>query len=374
PGFSGDGGKATAAQLHVPVYPVVDAAGNLFISDFNNHRVRKVTPDGNITTVLGDGQSFSGGNGGPATDASLNLPASVAWDDGSVLVAEAAGGQVRRISPNGTITDFAGSGPCTGLQVRNGQKATAACLQAPDGLAVDSRGDVFIADGQASIVYEVTPDGNIKAVAGGGQPKSGIGDGGPPTGASLLEPSGLAIDSAGDLFIADTGHNRVRELLRGDIRTVAGNGDNQVTGDHKQAKTAGVNTPSGLAFDEAGNLFVVEGSGAVRQISPDGIITTVADPIVNHVVLANAGQHSYSIAIGPLGEIYEAISDENRVRLFGPRASPNGQIIAGTGSGRVADGDGRATGTPIPGPCALALAGHALIVVSATGEVFAVGV
>jgi serine/threonine-protein kinase len=377
PGFNGptgDGGSAQTAQLDPMSTLAVDRNGDVYFDDLLANRVREVSADGNVTTVLGDGQSRSSGNGGAATDASLNLPDAVVWDDGSVLVAEGAGGQVRRISPNGTITDFAGTGPCTAVQVRNGEKATDACLQAPDGLAVDGRGDVYIADGEASMVYEVSPDGNIKAVAGGGQPKSGVGDGGPATGASLLYPSGLAVNAAGDLFIADTGHNRVRELSHGDIKSVAGNGGNQPTGDHKQAKAAGVDAPGGLAFDAAGDLFVVEGSGAVRQISPNGTITTVSTAIVTTDALAGAGQHPYSIAIGPLGEIYEAVSIDNRVRRFGPQAAPSGEVVAGSGSDRVGDGDGTATGTSIPGPCAMALAGQALIVVSATGEVFAVGV
>jgi NHL repeat len=253
PGFSGDGGKATEAQLKILGDVVVDGAGNLFIADLYNHRVRKVTPDGIITTYAGSGPvdavtpidgdarngGFSGDNG-PATDARLNGPGGLAVDThGNLFIADYYNSRVRKVdATTGMITTVAGNGH-PGYS-GDGGKATDARLNGPISLAVNGAGNLFIGEYKNNRVRKVTPDGMITTVAG-------------------TEGGELAVDSAGNLFITDTARVRRIDAVTGTISTVAGNGKNQpYAGDDGLATDTGLRDPSGLAIDAAGNLFIEE--------------------------------------------------------------------------------------------------------------------
>jgi sugar lactone lactonase YvrE len=237
-GSSGDGGPATSASLSVPYGMAADSAGNLYIADTDNSRIRKVS-NGTITTVVGNGfQGFSG-DGGPATSASLYLPTGVAADSaGNLYISDAVNNRIRKVS-GGTITTFAGNG---GYRASgDGGPAAIASLDEPLGVAVDSAGNLYIADGNNRI--RKVSNGTITTVAGDGV-MAFSGDGVPATSASL-QPSGVAVDSAGNLYIADAVNQRIRKVSNGTIATVAGNGNKGFSGDGGPATSASLNFPGG---------------------------------------------------------------------------------------------------------------------------------
>jgi sugar lactone lactonase YvrE len=273
-GFAGDGGPATMAQLTNPEGIAVDGAGNLYIADRDNHRVRKVTPAGTISTVAGTGAAGFSGDGGQASAAQLKGPQGVAVDGaGALYIADTGNSRVRRVAPDGVITTVAGSGTA-GFSGDGGQ-AILAQLGAPSALAIDGSANLFILD--TNRVRKVAPGGVISTVAGTGT--AGFsGDGGPATAAQVNAPEDLAVDAAGNLYIADYLNNRVRKVTPGGlISTFAGTGDKGFAGDGGQAASALLNVPAGLAFDAAGNLYIADyGNNRVRAVVPGGVITTVA--------------------------------------------------------------------------------------------------
>src|SRR5579871_2031766 len=210
-GFLGDGGPATSAQLTQPFGVVTDAAGNLYITDSSNYRIRKVDTSGNINTIAGNGTAGFSGDGGPALSASLNKPFGISIDGaGNLYFADSSNHRIRKIDTNGIITTVAGNG--TGGFSGDGGLATKAELFRPWDVKVDSAGDLFIVDYNNNRVRMVTPDGIINTIAGSSGPGF-AGDGGPATSAKLNFPTGIAIDpSNGDLYIADSGNNVIRQL------------------------------------------------------------------------------------------------------------------------------------------------------------------
>jgi DNA-binding beta-propeller fold protein YncE len=281
--FFGDGGPATGAGLHEPFGVAVDAAGNLFIGDFNNHRVRKVSPEGTITTVAGNGQSGHSGDGGPATRARL-WPQGVAVDPlGNLFIAdwEYENGRIRKVDPAGIITTVAGGGRPADRR-GDGGLATNARLAWAGGPALDAKGNLFIPDFVDNRVRMVRPDGTILTVAGGGQPADGLGDGGPATNARLAGPFTVVVDAGGNLFIADLIGERVRKVSpAGIITTVAGTGQIGFTGDGGPALAARLNSPHGLALDRAGNLLFAEGT---RRKPPYGYPDRLGNSLVRKVI------------------------------------------------------------------------------------------
>jgi uncharacterized protein (TIGR03437 family) len=272
PGFSGDGGPATAAQLDAPGGLVFDAAGNLIVADSLNNRIRKISGGGVITTIAGGGTVYPG-NAVQATQASLFRPLAVTIDSvGNLYV---AAGWIQKIATDGTISILAGNG--TYNFSGDGGAATMAQLWEPQDVAIDSSGNVFISDQANFVVRRVDTQGTITTVAGNGT-CGNPGDGGAAILASLCYPAGLAIDSAGNLYIADSTNNRIRRVsLGGTISTVAGNGDQGFSGDGGPAASATLNNPLGVAVDGAGNLFIADyANNRVRKVSTTGIITTVA--------------------------------------------------------------------------------------------------
>ena len=210
-GFGGDGAAATGASLDTPTVVVLDAAGNLYIADTLNHRIRKVGTDGIISTIAGTGNALSSGDGGPASSAALNTPEGLAVDGaGNLYVSESEGHRIRKIAPDGTITTVAGNGNA-GFQ-GDGGPATQASLYYPKGIAVDpASGNLYIADWLNSRVRVVTPDGNINTVAGNGF-YDYYGDGGPATSAALKFPWGVTVDAAGNVYVADDENSTIRKL------------------------------------------------------------------------------------------------------------------------------------------------------------------
>ncbi len=314
-GFGGDGAVATAAQLNAPSGVASDAAGNIYIADLSNYRIREVS-GGMINTIAGTGTAGSGGDSGSAAVATLAGPAGIAVDGaGNIYIADGPGNRVRRIS-GGIITTFAG-GNGGGFAGDTGA-ATSAQLNYPSAVAIDSAGDVYIADTGNNRIRKVT-NGIITTVAG----SAGLGyngDNQSPTIATLWSPQGIAVDSLGNLYIADTNNQRIREVSNGIITTVAGNGTAGFLGDGGSPAAAEINSPHGLLIDSSNNLYIADtGNNMIRKVT-GATITRVA----------GTGQPGYAgdgglptnaqlnlpwaLAIDPNGYLYVADSQNNVIR------------------------------------------------------------
>ncbi|MET9931167.1 MULTISPECIES: RICIN domain-containing protein [unclassified Streptomyces] len=275
-GGAGDGGPALSAQLSYPTGLAVDRAGALYAAEHGGHRVRKLTTDGKITTITGTGTAGFGGDGGPAAAARLNKPRDVVVDaDGTLYIADAENHRVRKVTPDGTISTAAGTG--TAGFSGDGGPATSARLNNPYALLLDSTGVLYIAEWGNNRIRKVTPDGKISTIAGTGTAGYG-GDNGPATSAHLRDPYGMTADSAGALYVADASNHRVRKITPdGTITTVAGTGTAGFSGDGGPATSARLDRPYGLAFDSTGTLYISDFKNhRVRKVTPDGTITTVA--------------------------------------------------------------------------------------------------
>ncbi len=291
-----------------------DTDGNLYIADTNNHRIRKIDPLGTITTVAGDGTAGDGGDEGPATAAQLNAPRGVAA--GSLYIADTDNHRIRKINDDETIATVAGDG--TAGYSGDGGPATAAQLDSPSGVAADATGNLYIADTDNHRIRKVDALGIITTVAGDGT----AGDGGPAAAAQLNSPSGVAVDADGNLYIADTGNHRIRKVdALGIITTAAGDGTAGDGGDDGPAAAAQLDSPSGVAADADGNLYIADTNNhRIRKVDALGIITTVAgdgtagfggDDGEAAAAQLNAPA---GIVVDAAGNLYVADSDNHRIR------------------------------------------------------------
>jgi uncharacterized protein (TIGR03437 family) len=329
----GDGGPATQGQLNSPSGVAVDNAGNIYIADSGDNRIRKVS-GGIITTVAGGGSSL--GDGGPATQGRLSDPEGVAVDNaGSFYIADFGYSRIRKVN-GGVITTAAGNG--YGGFSGDGGAAINASLAGPSGVAVDPAGDLFIADFYSERVRRVS-GGIITTVAGAGG-GTFFGDGGPAPGGTLLNPEDVAVDPAGDLYVADSGNNCIRKVSGGTITTVAGNGVPSFLGDGGSATSASLNEPSSVALDSAGNLYIADYlNGRIRKVS-GGRINTVAG---GGATLGDGGPATSALLSGPsgvavdsAGNLYIADTYNNRVRKVS-----GGTITTFAGNGNAGySGDG----------------------------------
>jgi sugar lactone lactonase YvrE len=270
PDFSGDGGPATKAKLSCPHSVAIDDAGNLYVADSGNNRIRKVDGSGTITTIAGTGKFSSGGDGGPATEAGLQSPKGIAFDlAGNLLVADSGNNQIRKIDPGGTITTIAGTGE-PGYS-GDGGPATAAKLEAPRTVAVGPSGAVYIAEPNVHRIRKVDAKGIISTVAG--TSKAGFsGDGGPAKSAQLDMPRGVGVDGEDNVYIADSLNHRIRRVGGdGIITTIAGTGQKGFSGEGGPATEARFFTPRAVDVDASGNLYVADTyNNRIRKIHKAG--------------------------------------------------------------------------------------------------------
>ena len=349
-GFSGDDGPAVDAQLSSPHGVAVDGAGNLFIADTDNSRIRKVDSARVISTVAGRGFGFgigsSVGDGGPAVSASLT-PRGVAVDGaGSLFIADVGNNRIRKVDSAGVISTVAGRGFIGGFG-GDGGPATAARLRAPSGVAVDGAGNVYIADTGNSRIRKVDTAGVISTVAGagvGGFAGFGVGDGGLAVNASL-GASGVAVDGAGNLFIADRGNQRIRKVdSAGVISTVAGSGERGFGGDDGPAADAQLRDPTSVAVDGAGSLFIADwGNHRIRKVDSTGVVSTAAGTGEfgdGRPAVTAQLSDPTGVAADGAGNLFIADSSDHRIR----KVDSSGVIgtVAGGGVLGVFDfGDGR---------------------------------
>jgi hypothetical protein len=281
--YSGDGGPALVAGMNYSAWGSPNVAGNLYIADTFNFVIRKMNAQGIITTVAGNnsfGPGYSG-DGGPATNADLNYPNCVIVDSsGNLFIADSHNNLVRKVDTNGIITTVAGNINLGGTYSGDGGVATNAALNFPVALTLDGAGDLFIAEYGNNVIRKVNAAGVISTVAGRYPGGGYSGDGGAATNASLSMPSGIAVDGAGNLFFSDAGHEVIRKVdTAGIITTVAGNNSlgSGYSGDGGAATSATLNNPNAVVEDGAGNLYIAEYyNNVVREVTPGGLISTFA--------------------------------------------------------------------------------------------------
>lgn len=374
PGFSGDGRLAVEAQLNTPTGVAIDGTGNIYIADSENVRVRRVDRNGIITTFAGSGAAAtsgarSSGDGGAATSATFIRPNGVTTDPaGNVYIADYF--QIRRVDGSGTIslyagcvfngTDPASASTCTEVD----GPAQTTWLRYVHGMAFAANGDLYFAESYTHRVRKVTPAGQVITVAGiyqgYVQPVGFQGDGGPALQASLYTPTDVALDANGNLFIADTDNLRIRRVdMRGIIETVAGNGREDFPADGVQARFAGLSHPFSLALGRAGEFYIADTNNLrVRRVDASGVITTIAGNAPykygrDNGPAARAFLHSpQRVAFDAAGNLYIADTNNHRVR----KVTPAGIIttFAGSGTPGFSGDGGAATAAALNRPTGLA--------------------
>lgn len=338
-GWLGDGSLATSAALVNPNDVAIDTLGNLYIADAGNHRIRKVTPGGVISTFAGNGLTGFVGDGGQASAAQLSMPSSIFIDaNDNFYVADTGNGRIRKITPAGIISTIAGSG--LGDSSGDGGLATDAGLNSPQDVVVDVTGEVYVSEFAGNRIRRFTEGGNISTVAGTGS-AGFAGDGGPGVVAALRQPTAMTLDGVGNLYFADSANYRVRKLdTNGVITTVAGNGSGSCSTAAASATASSILLPTGLEFDDSGNLYIASACNRIQKVAPGGSISTIAGtlefgfggdgfPAVYATLNLPVG-----LALGPGGSLYIADYFNHRVRRIAPD-----QTI-GTVAGSAYSGDG----------------------------------
>jgi len=349
-GYSGDGGAATSAKLYTPTGLAFDTNGNLYITDFRNHVIRKIDSNGNISTFAGTETEGLTGDGGAATSATLNNPYDIVFDsNGNLYIADQDNSRIRKVDTSGNISTFAGSAKG---YAGDGGAATSAELDTPSGVAFDSNGNLYISDWNAHVVRKVDTNGNISTFAGTGT--SGYsGDGGAATSAKLSYPWGIEVDPSGNVYIGDYGNYLIRKVdTNGNISTFAGTGASGYSGDGGAATSATFKNPENTLWYN-NNLYIPD-SKALRKIDSSGNISTIAggdgkvyngDNILASTARINLPRNMW---MDKNDNLYFADQTADRIR----KIDANGIIttVAGTGVGGFSGDGGAATSAQMNDP------------------------
>ena len=339
-GFNGDGGAATSTNLNYPSGVAVDAVGNIYIADQNNQRIRKVNSNGIISTVAGNGTQGFSGDGGAATSAQLNSPSGVTVDAaGNIYIADQFNNRIRKVNSSGVISTVAGNG--TQGFSGDGGAATSAQLYSSGGVAVDAAGNIYIADNGNNVIRKVNTNGIISTIAGNGT-QGFSGDGGAATSANLSYPTGLEVDASGNIYIAEGSTNRIRKVnSSGIISTIAGNGIIGFSGDGGVATSANLYNPTGVAVDVSGNIYIAdENNKRVREVIFPPVIasfTPTAAAIGTTVTIIGTGfTGATAVSFGGVAATTFTVASSTSITAVVPNNALSGDIsvtsAGGTGS------------------------------------------
>jgi sugar lactone lactonase YvrE len=301
-------GTGVAAKFRQPHGIALDGSGNLYVADTDNHRIRKIViATGVVTTLAGSGTG--GYADGTGTAAQFNYPNGIAvHSSGNVYVADSANNRIRKITPAGEVSTFAGSGT-SGYADGTG---TAAKFNSPSGVAVDSSGNVYVVESYR--IRKITPEGVVSTFAGRSSSGSADGTG---TAATFNSASGIAVDSSGNVYVADTQNHRIRKITSaGVVTTLAGSAQGSADGTGTAAQ---FKRPSGVAVDSSGNVFVADTENhRIRKITAAGVVTTLAGSASGYADGTGAAAKFYSpyygVAVDSNGTVYVADSTNHRIR------------------------------------------------------------
>lgn len=332
--YSGDGGPAISAAISDPRGVAVDGAGNVYFADYANNRVRKISTGGTITTIAGTGKAGFSGDGGQAASAQLSEPIRVEVDAaGNLYISDSGNNRIRKVTAGGIISTIAGNGSA-GIS-GEGIQATQAAVGGPADATPDTAGNLFIAEG--SVIRRVDASGVITTVAGNGV-TGYSGDNGPALKASFDNAVCVTADAAGDLFISDQFNQRIRKVTAstGIVTTVAGSGVAGYAGDGGEGTAAHLYNPVGTAVDAAGNLYIADGGNSrIRLLLANGTITTVAGTSTagftgdgGPAAMAEIDS-PHTVALAPSGGIYFADDVNERIRLLTPVPQPPAITLSG---------------------------------------------
>lgn len=298
-------GTGTSATFNEPSGVAMDASGNLYVADYGNNEIREITPAGVVSLFAGSPTGASGSADGTGTAATFNGPVGVAVDSaGNVYVADQNNNEIRKITPGGVVTTLAGSTTPGNLNATG----TAARFNGPKGIAVDTSGNLWVADSGNDEIREITPSAVVTTWAGTGSPGNANGSG---TSASFNNPVGIALDASGDLYVADFANNEIRKIDSTDVvSTFVGT-------------SAGLSGPYGAALDAGGNLYVTDGNNQeIRMVTPNGVVTTIAGSgtIGNANGTGSAAEFDYPIGIvaDASGNLYVGDFANNEIRKLAP--------------------------------------------------------
>lgn len=337
-GYSSAEGPALSAGFFFPEGIAADAAGNIYIADSQHYRICKLAPNGTLTTIAGTGISGYSGDG-PAKDAQLSSPVSLALDAaGNLYFADQYSPRVRKIDTAGNLTTLAGGGDVDATGT--GEAATSVRFSNIVAVALNAAGDVYFSDGDLNRIFRISAaDGTLKLIAGIGAANFS-GDGGPAASASVNNPADLAVDAAGNLYIADAGSARVRKVdaVSGNISTIAGSGQEDFAGDGGAATAAALSFPCAIALDAAGNLYISDGNhGRIRRVdAATQIITTVAG-VGPRSFYGDGGSPLNAALLVPLGLTFDASGNLLIADTFNNRIR---RIASGQTSTYDSDADG----------------------------------